>query len=95
MMQAWEKVIMANPSALARATAECTKTISLIARQLGVPSAGTPHPDPEKEARRTQERKGARLFGCLSLSLLQCLVFSYLFFLSPFLSVAFCLFMGS
>ena len=54
--QVWEAVIMASPAAQDRAMAECTKVISLIARQVGVPGAGAPHPDPVHEARRVQER---------------------------------------
>jgi hypothetical protein len=58
----WEAVIMANPQALARAMAECTKVLSLIARNLlGVPSAGRTHPDPAVEARRRGERAEQRL----------------------------------
>ena len=54
--QVWEAVIMANPAAQDRAMAECTKVISLIARQVGVPGAGAPHPDPAHEARRVRVR---------------------------------------
>ena len=56
----WEQLIFANPGAkevVQRTTAECTKLMSLIARSLGVPGAGHPHPNPDIEARRRSERE--------------------------------------
>ena len=52
----WESVIRANPSSRERAVSECSKVISLIAREMGVPGAGSEHPDPEIEKRRRRER---------------------------------------
>ena len=52
----WESVIRANPSVRERAVSECSKVISLIAREMGVPGAGSEHPDPEIEKRRRRER---------------------------------------
>ena len=36
-MLVWEDVIMANPDAYTRASQECSKVISLVAREMGVP----------------------------------------------------------
>ena len=55
-MLVWEDVIMANPDAYTRASQECSKVISLVAREMGVPGAGSEHPDPEVEQRRRKER---------------------------------------
>jgi hypothetical protein len=54
--QVWEAVIMANPDAHSRASKECSKVLSLIAREMGVPGAGSEHPDPDVEQRRQRER---------------------------------------
>ena len=57
----WEKILMANRDAYERAQTHVETLVSLMARDLGVLSAGAMHPDPEVESRRRKERKRAGL----------------------------------